>query len=140
MVVVSAGVIMSVILVGVGFVILFKIGFTVPPALVGLVGSGSPAVEAVKLVNGQRVPSPIRAGDQILEFGGRPQQDFTKIGLNVALSASNTEQPIKVQRPDGTVEDLLVQPRADSGNGGMMHIGGGPAPDPASPQHSAVHR
>ena len=137
MVVVSAGVIMNVILAGVGFAILFKIGFTVPPALVGSVASDSPAVETVKLVNGQRIPAPIRAGDQILDFDGRPQQDFTKIGLNVALSASNTEQPIKVQRPDGTVEDLLVKPRADTGNGGMMTMGVRPAPILEGPEPSA---
>jgi regulator of sigma E protease len=127
MIVVSAGVIMNVILAGIGFTILFKVGFTVPEPWVGAVASDSPAVETVKIVNGQRVPAPIRVGDTILGFDGRPQQDFTKIGLNVALSAANTDLPIKVRHPDGTVDDLMIKPRADVANGGMMTIGIRPA-------------
>ena len=43
MVVVSAGVIMNILLAGIGFMVLFMMGFHVPPAWVGNVASDSPA-------------------------------------------------------------------------------------------------
>ena len=46
MVIVSAGVVMNIILAIVFFTVLFRIGFDVPPALVGSVAPGSPAQQA----------------------------------------------------------------------------------------------
>jgi regulator of sigma E protease len=123
MLVVSAGVIMNVILAGAGFTALFMYGFNVPPAWVGSVTSGSPAVNAVRIVNGQRVRTSLYAGDEILEYQGKPQDDFTKIGLYVALSAQGQEQTIKVRHPDGTVEELLVTPQPDPTSNGFLSLG-----------------
>jgi regulator of sigma E protease len=119
MIVVSAGVIMNIILAGIGFMVLFLIGFHVPPAWVGAVVSGSPAQSTVT-VDGK--PKPLVVGDKILEFEGRPQEDFTKIGLNVALAPDNVPVPIKVQHVDGSVEELRISPRQDPGTG-FLSIG-----------------
>jgi regulator of sigma E protease len=123
MLVVSAGVVMNVILAGVGFTVLFMYGFSVAPAWVGSVTSNSPAANTVKIVNGQRVAAPLHVGDQIILFDGKPQEDFTKINLNVALSQAGVEIPIKVKHADGTVEDLLIKPEADPLNAGFLAIG-----------------
>jgi regulator of sigma E protease len=119
MVVVSAGVIMNVILAGIGFMVLFMMGFHVPPAWVGTLLSNSPA-QNTTTVDGKR--RPLRVGDQILEFDGRAQEDFTKVGLWVALAPENTAVPIKVKHLDGTIEELRITPRVDE-NSGFLSIG-----------------
>ena len=124
MVVVSAGVVMNVFLAGIGFTALFMYGFKVPPAWVGSVASDSPAANTYKIVNdNQHVRVPLRAGDQIIDYQGRPQEDFTKIGLNVALSPEGVDQPIKVRHPDGRVEDLWIKPESDPSSNGFLSIG-----------------
>jgi regulator of sigma E protease len=99
MVIISAGVIMNVILAAVGFFVLFLIGFDVPPPVVGAVMPLSPAQHAGILV-----------GDRILEIDGRPQRDFTKIQLNVALMKEGEAVPVKVQHPNGQIETLSITP------------------------------
>jgi len=123
MIVVSAGVVMNVILAGIGFMALFLIGFHVPPAWVGSIASGSPAESAVKIVNGKPVPFPIRSGDQIISYEGKPQEDFTKIGLNTALSAEGAAQSIRVRHPDGTEDTLQITPLPDPTSSGFLSIG-----------------
>src|SRR5437762_1570339 len=73
MVIVSAGVVMNIILAVVFFTILFRIGFDVPPPVVGMVQPLSPAQ-----LGGLRV------GDTVISFDGRIQSDFTKIVMNTA--------------------------------------------------------
>jgi regulator of sigma E protease len=121
MVVVSAGVIMNVILAGIIFTVLFSslVGFNVPPAWVGMLVSNSPAQDATT-VDGKR--KPLHVGDQILEFDGRQQEDFTKIGLWVALAQENTTVPITVKHVDGTIEKLRITPKVDE-NTGFLSIG-----------------
>lgn len=111
MVVVSAGVIMNVILAGIGFTALFMYGFRVPPAWVGSVQSESPA-QKTTTVDGKL--KPLQVGDRILYFEGKPQDDFTKIGLNVALAPDGAALPIKVQHVDGTIEELRITPQPDA--------------------------
>ena len=72
MVIVSAGVVMNMILAIIGFTILFKIGFDVPPPVVGAVMPGSPAP----------VPG-LRSAIESSASNSTPQRDFTKIHLNV---------------------------------------------------------
>jgi regulator of sigma E protease len=110
MLVVSAGVIMNVILAAIGYGLLFMIGFHVPPPWVGAVASGSPAAMTTTPDGKLR---PLVVGDKILKFDGKPQEDFTKIGLNIALSAADTADPITVQHVDGKVEELRIIPRPD---------------------------
>lgn len=119
MMVVSAGVIMNVILAGIGFMVLFMVGFHVPPAWVGSLQSQSPAQNTTTPA-GKKVP--LRVGDQIVSFDGRPQQDFTKIGLWVALSQEGSSVPITVQHVDLSTEELRITPKVDS-NSGFLSIG-----------------
>ncbi|HEY2585462.1 MAG TPA: site-2 protease family protein [Tepidisphaeraceae bacterium] len=121
MVVVSAGVIMNVILAGILFTVLFSslMGFKVPPAAVGSLLSNSPA-QNTTTVDGKR--KPLQVGDQILAFDGRKQEDFTKVGLWVALAPENTPLPITVQHLDKTTEELRITPRVDE-NTGFLSIG-----------------
>lgn len=119
MVVVSAGVIMNVLLAGLGFMLLFMIGFKVPPAWVGAIVADSPA-QTTTTPDGKL--KPLVVGDMILELDGKPQEDFTKIALNVALSADGTSVPIRVQHRDDTQEDLRITPKQDP-NTSFLSIG-----------------
>lgn len=112
MVVVSAGVIMNVILAGIGFMVLFLVGFNAPPAAVGAIAPGSPAQLAG-----------MRPGDSILRFDDKPTEDFTKIHLNVALSGEGESVPVVVERMvDGQVKQVTLQvtPRRREGDARMM--------------------
>ena len=119
MVVVSAGVIMNVILAGIGFTALFMYGFKVPPAWVGSIQSESPAQ---KTTTPDGKLKPLQVGDKILYFEGRPQDDFTKIGLNVALAPEGVALPIQVQHVNGTIEELRITPQPDAATG-FLSIG-----------------
>ncbi len=109
MVIVSAGVIMNIILAAIGFAILFRYGFHVPPAYVGSVIPLSPAQEAG-----------IQDGDRIISINGRDQSnDWTKVQLSAALCSADEKTPIDVERtmPDGKKEivHLEIVPRHGTG-------------------------
>ena len=113
MIIVSAGVVMNIILAAVGFCVLFLIGFRVPPAIVGDLAPMSPAQEGG-----------IRVGDRILYYNDKYQHDFTKIGLNVALSEAGEPVPVYVRHPDGKEERLSITPRkSDDDATGFLSIG-----------------
>src|SRR3954468_19250123 len=77
MVIVSAGVVMNVILAAIGFMVLFMIGFHVPPATVGAVVPLSPAQQATAE---RPEDNGLRVGDRILTVDGKPQRDdWTKV-------------------------------------------------------------
>ncbi len=109
MVIVSAGVIMNVILAGIGFIVLFGVGYRVPEPTVGQVVPGAPAQRTVRALDGKL--DPIRPGDTILSLDGRAQADFDKIKLNTPLLIPGEPVPIDVKRA-GTdqVDHLLVTP------------------------------
>lgn len=96
MLVVSAGVLMNVFLAAVGFMIVFMIGFNVPPARVGGIVAGSPAQVAG-----------LRVGDEIWTYDGKRQYDWTKVQLNVALSGEGEKTPIEVKRTVDGVEKII---------------------------------
>ena len=104
MLVVSAGVIMNIILAAIGFMIVFRIGFNVPPPVVGGVYPDSPAQRAG-----------LHVGDTIVTLDGKNQYDFTKIGLNSALLGENIPVPIVVQR-DGKLLNLEITPARMKGS------------------------
>jgi regulator of sigma E protease len=117
MLVVSAGVIMNVILAAIGFMLVFMIGFNVPPATVGGIAPGSPAQEAK-----------LRTGDEIWTYDGKRQYDWTKVQLNVALSGENESVPLEVKRrtADGGEElvKLTITPRRELGDPkGFLSLG-----------------
>ncbi|HEY8667077.1 MAG TPA: site-2 protease family protein [Tepidisphaeraceae bacterium] len=124
MVVVSAGVIMNIILAALGFMVLFLIGFNVPPSVVGGIKPGGPAQQTV---NAEGKAAPLRVGDRIVYYDDKYQHDFTKVGLNVALSHEGTATMMYVLRrenPSGPGERIWVTPRrpADEGKG-FLEIG-----------------
>ena len=117
MVVVSAGVIMNVILAAIGFMVVFLIGFNVPPARVGGIVPGSPAQDAG-----------LRTGDEIWTYDGKRQYDWTKVQLNVALSGEGEPVPMEVKRKaaDGSDEllKLSITPRREGGDPkGFLSLG-----------------
>lgn len=121
MVIVSAGVIMNIILAAIGFMILFLMGFHVPPAIVGGVMPGSPAQLATTL-DGK--PSPVEVGDQILRLNGKPQYDFTKISLDTALLAEGEPAELEVRRRNGVEQKLLIHPaRLGGESNGFLMLG-----------------
>lgn len=100
MVIVSAGVIMNIILAIILFTLLFRIGFNVPPTLVGSIAPGSPAQAAG-----------LRVGDRILYFDGGFQHDFNKIVMNVALAEEGTAVPVVVADPQNSERTVQLTPR-----------------------------
>jgi regulator of sigma E protease len=123
MVIVSAGVVMNIILAIIGFTILFRIGFDVPPPVVGAVMPGSPAQRAG-----------IEVGDRIISFDSTPQRDFTKIHLNVALVKEGQPVPIVVQRPDGTKRTLTITAQRSEGDSrAFLQLGILPSPELRAP-------
>ncbi len=98
MIVISAGVIMNVILAAVGFTVLFLIGFTTPPSIVGAVSPGSPAERAG-----------LQLGDRIVSINGADTYDFNKITLNTALARAG--QPLDlVYLRNGETQSVQITP------------------------------
>ena len=116
MLVVSAGVIMNVILAAIGFMVVFMIGFNVPPAQVGRIVPNSPAQAAG-----------LRVGDEIWTYDGKRQYDWTKVQLNVALSGEGEKTPMEVKRiVDGKeqIVPLTITPRRDRDDSrGFLSLG-----------------
>ena len=98
MLVVSAGVIMNIILAAIGFMVVFLIGFSAPPPVVGRVIGNSPAQHA-----GMQV------GDRVLTIDGTRQYDFNRITLSNALLKEKQEVPVEIERPDPLHADAPPQ-------------------------------
>jgi regulator of sigma E protease len=115
MLVVSAGVIMNIILAAIGFMIVFKMGFHVPPARVGDLLPDSPAQRAG-----------LRVGDYIDTLDGKKQWDFTKLGFNTALLEPGVPVPMNVIR-DGKLIHLTITPEHEKGiTKGFVELGVAP--------------
>jgi regulator of sigma E protease len=112
MFVVSAGVIMNIILAAIGFMVVFMIGFNAPPAVVGGVQPLSPADKAGLVV-----------GDRILTMDGKPQEDFTKIALNVALVEEGASVPMTVKRDGKEITTHITPERMDGDPKGFLALG-----------------
>jgi regulator of sigma E protease len=116
MLVISAGVIMNVILAAIGFIIVFLMGIKAQPAWVGNILPESPAQRAG-----------LKVGDHIVSFEGKPQEDFTKIMLNVALSENGATVPMTVLRRVGdkleTVPLQIAPDTPEKGGKGFVALG-----------------
>lgn len=122
MVIVSAGVVMNIIFAAIGFMILFMIGYPVPPAIVGNVIASSPAARAVT-ADGTMVG--LQPGDEIVSYNRKPMMgDFSRIPLNVALTYEGTRIAIVVKHPDGQEQTLYATPEREGGDGkGLLQLG-----------------
>jgi regulator of sigma E protease len=127
MLVVSAGVIMNIILAAIGFMIVFKMGFHVPPARVGDLLPDSPAQRAG-----------LRVGDYIETLDGKKQWDFTKLGFNTALLEPGVPVPMTVNR-DGKLIHLTITPEHERGSAkGFVELGIAPYHDLAGLRDAVV--
>ncbi len=109
MIIVSAGVIMNVILAAIGFMIVFMLGYPVPPATVGSVVAISPAAQATR-VDGTLVG--LQPGDKIINYDGKEMGgDFSRIPLDVALTRDGTRVPIFVRTPGRQAGNTLRHAR-----------------------------
>ncbi|MFA5293185.1 MAG: site-2 protease family protein [Phycisphaerae bacterium] len=93
----SAGVAMNVILAGILFVIVFTVGIRMMPAVVGDCIPGYPADKAG-----------LKAGDEIIEVDGKRNLDFRGMAIAAAFSGRNEPVSLKVQRTDGSIEDISI--------------------------------
>lgn len=95
MAVIAAGVTFNALSAIIILMMVFLIGINLSPAVVGGVAPGSPAERAG-----------LRAGDEIVEIGGRSRNlDFSDIILAAALSDANEAVLMKVKHADGTTGD-----------------------------------
>jgi len=122
MIIVSAGVIMNVILAAVGFMIVFMIGYPVPPAVVGGVIASSPAARAAT-ADGTIVG--LQPGDEIVSYNDNEMGgDFSRIPLHVALTHDGERVTIVVQHVDGSLQTLYATPQRPDGDGkGLLQLG-----------------
>ena len=96
MVVIAAGVTFNVIAAILIMMVVYLIGINQTPAVVGGVLPDSPAEAAG-----------VRAGDEIIEIGGKSENlDYLNIMIAAALSDKGEAVPLKVRHEDGTVEDF----------------------------------
>jgi regulator of sigma E protease len=107
MLIVSSGVAMNVVLAAIGFMIVFLMGYPVPPPVVGGVLSQSPAARAWRA---DGTPVGLTPGDTIEYYNGKHTLDYSKIQLDVALTRDGETVPIVVRHQDGKEETLYAAP------------------------------
>lgn len=112
MVIISAGVVMNVILAFALYVGLFMHGFNAPPSVVGQVLPGSPADIAG-----------LKPGDQILSINGKPQQDYQKLRMNIALLRTDEAAKVEVKRASGPTETIPLTPAVNKFEFNMPAVG-----------------
>ena len=123
MLIVSAGVIMNVILAAVGFMIVYMMGYPVPPAVVGAVVANSPAAHAADS-SGNLVG--LQPGDIIEKYNDKEMGgDFSRIPLNVALTPEGTRIALVVKHVDGTTQTLYATPEKPGDGKGLLQLGVG---------------
>ncbi len=115
MVIISAGVVMNVILAFALYVALFVHGFNAPATVVGFVSPGSPAQKAG-----------IQVGDRIMAINGTPQEDYTKVQMNVSLLRDDEPATFLIDR-QGTPVTLEIKPVKTRQSYNMPAIGVMPA-------------
>ena len=96
--VLAAGVTFNAISAVIVFMIVFMIGIGLMAPVAGNVVPGSPAEKAG-----------IKPGDEIIEVGGASGRlDFSDIMMAAVLSGKKESIPLKVQRADGTIDDISI--------------------------------
>ena len=95
--VVAAGVVFNAISAVIIFMIVFLIGVDLMPAVVGQVRPNSPAQIAG-----------IKPQDRIIEINGETFVDFLSYSMTTMLSEQAKPIHLKIQRPDGDVEEMTL--------------------------------
>jgi regulator of sigma E protease len=94
--VLAAGVTFNVVSAVIIFMVVFLIGISLPPAMVGQVMPDSPAAHAG-----------LKPGDEIIAIAGKDVDlDFGNIAIAAALSGKDEKVPMTVRHADGTEEEL----------------------------------
>lgn len=101
MIVISAGVVMNMITAAALFVLVFTVGLETEPARVGAVNPSAPAASAVALNAAEAgVESPgLRAGDHLLDIGGREPNSFNDLIMASAMARRGEAVKVTVARP-----------------------------------------
>ena len=100
MVIISAGVFMNIVLGCICFIAAYMHGVEETPAIVGTVGTGSPAWQA-----------DLRAGTQIVQIADVTRPTFDDIRPEVMGQAKGDAVLFQVREPDGTVREVHLVPR-----------------------------
>jgi regulator of sigma E protease len=96
--VIAAGVTFNVISAVIIFMIVFLVGISLPPAVVGEVMPNSPAAQAG-----------LKPGDEIIKIAGKSEDlDFSNILLAAALSDDGEKVALTVRHEDGSIEDFAL--------------------------------
>jgi len=95
--VVASGVVFNAISAVIIFMVVFLIGVDLMPAVVGQVRPNSPAQIAG-----------IKPQDRIIEINGETFVDFLSYSMTTMLSEQAEPIHVKVQRPDGDIEEMTV--------------------------------
>lgn len=107
----ASGAIMNAITTFLFFILAFGIGVSFVDPVVGTVERGSPAWQ--KGVN---------IGDKIIAVNGEPKDDFTEVGMAIALSDEGKDLTLTVEREENGAArtfDLTVTPVRDPRGAGM---------------------
>lgn len=100
---ISAGVIMNIVSAAIAFIIVFMIGISLQPAIVGDVLPGSPAAQAG-----------LEPGDQIISINGKEENlDFTNLSIAGAFTEEGQAVSLVVKSPAGRTKELSVEPEFD---------------------------
>ena len=135
MMIVSAGVIMNVILAAIGFMVVYMMGYPVPPAVVGNVVANSPAAHAAD-AGGNLVG--LQPGDIVVKYNDKLMDgDFSRIPLNVALTSAGTRVALEVKHVDGTTQTLFATPEKPGDGKGLLQLGVGQPYALAGPEQLA---
>ena len=103
--VVLAGVVFNAISAVLIFMVVFLIGVDLMPAVVGKVRPNSPAAIAG-----------IRDKDRIVELNGDSFVDFLSLSMATMLSDNADPLELKVQHPDGSIEDMTIVAEESEGS------------------------
>ena len=127
MMIVSAGVVMNVILAAVGFMIVFMIGYPVPPATVGSVVANSPAARAATGRWNSRGTAAGRCA-HFLQWQGdgrRFQPDSAQCRPHPTMAR---RVPSSFNTSTGQQQTLYATPERSGSDGkGLLQLGRGPA-------------